>query len=191
MEADLIPDQTAVMQNLVMVALISVPAMLLIKPFFDLAAQNKKFKKGAELVEQSPQEKEFKELAQEVLKEEHPHSVGEIFIHQMIETIEYVLGTVSNTASYLRLWALSLAHSQLAKVFFDYTVGVSLNSANYIALFLAFYVFMGVSFGVLMCMDLMEAFLHDLRLHWVEFQNKFYKGEGYLFRPYSFHKMFE
>ncbi len=51
---------------------------------------------------------------------------------------------------------------------------------------LGFFVLLGATFGVLLCMDTMECFLHTLRLHWVEFQNKFYKGDGFPLVYYNF-----
>jgi V-type H+-transporting ATPase subunit a len=118
-------------------------------------------------------------------KEEEFNS-GEIFIHQTIETIEFVLGSISNTASYLRLWALSLAHAQLAEVFFEKAVMMPVESDNPAIIVIGFFVFINITFGVLMMMDSLECFLHALRLHWVEFMNKFYKGEGTRFDPFSF-----
>jgi len=56
-------------------------------------------------------------------------------------------------------------------------------SGDFVSLFFGFFGFMAVTFGVLMCMDLLECFLHTLRLHWVEFQNKFFKGNGLAFAP--------
>ena len=118
-------------------------------------------------------------------------SFSDILIHVLIESIEFVLGTVSNTASYLRLWALSLAHSQLSKVFFNGTIGIFSNTnsiiINSILLstsgIIAFFIITSI---VLLFMDMMECFLHTLRLHWVEFQNKFFYADGYLFKPFCF-----
>ena len=108
----------------------------------------------------------------------------------MIETIEFVLGTVSNTASYLRLWALSLAHTELAETFLKLTFSYAFKNKSVggtIGLGLILWpILWTVTFSVLMCMDVLECFLHTLRLHWVEFQNKFYKGTGYKFNPYNF-----
>jgi len=116
---------------------------------------------------------------------------GEVMIHQAIETIEFVLGMVSNTASYLRLWALSLAHSELAHVFFSKAMLDMINTNNPVMVYFGFAVFGAVTFAVLLCMDVLECFLHALRLHWVEFQSKFYKADGYRFQPFDFKQVLE
>ena len=117
--------------------------------------------------------------------------LSDFIVASVIDTIEFALGSVSNTASYLRLWALSLAHSQLSAVFFKYSIGLLSLKTDYffvngLLLAYVYIIFAAVSFGVLLCMDLMECFLHTLRLHWVEFQNKFYKADGYKFEPFCF-----
>ena len=136
------------MQTCLVIVLICVPSMLLVKPFYETSG--KKDEKPAMVAE----EVEMGQIAEaqnhlvvadhsktdtELLLEEytvdgdHEHTFGDLIIHSMIETIEYSLGCVSNTASYLRLWALSLAHSQLSKVFLDLSLGTQLPKGGYIS----------------------------------------------------------
>ncbi|KAG5494632.1 hypothetical protein JIQ42_02247 [Leishmania sp. Namibia] len=111
--------------------------------------------------------------------------ISELIIHYVIHTIEYVLSSVSNTASYLRLWALSLAHAQLSEVFFSFTVTTALdvNTSSGLVVAIGVLLWLGATLGVLVGMEALSAFLHALRLHWVEFQNKFYAGDGTAFDP--------
>ncbi|CAG9314003.1 unnamed protein product [Blepharisma stoltei] len=184
--------QESIQLILLLIAVICVPIMLIPKPFI-LKWQHEKAAQaghgGAQQVGYQHFEDEEGSQAPKPGTGHKEFDFGEEFIHQMIETIEYVLGAVSNTASYLRLWALSLAHGQLSKVFFDKCLAGTIETSNPVLVVVGFFVFANVTVGVLMCMDAMECFLHALRLHWVEFQSKFYKGEGIKFAPFSFLKV--
>ncbi|CAG9329402.1 unnamed protein product [Blepharisma stoltei] len=174
---------------LLSIALICVPLMLIPKPFILKHVHEQEEKENSKKTAHSAGYVEIGEDDRPIVKKHSEHKkfdLSEELINQMIETIEYVLGAISNTASYLRLWALSLAHGQLAKVFFKMCLIGSIESGLVPIIFIGFLVFANVTVGVLMMMDAMECSLHTLRLHWVEFQSKFYKGEGIKFDPFSF-----
>jgi len=79
-----------------------------------------------------------------------------------------------------------LAHSELSQVFLEKVLYGSMALNNAFAVWMGFLLWFGLTIGVLCLMESLSAFLHALRLHWVEFQNKFYQCEGRKFVPFRF-----
>ncbi|XP_035627996.1 V-type proton ATPase 116 kDa subunit a 2-like isoform X1 [Oncorhynchus keta] len=207
----LYPGQTGLQVFLVVVALLSVPVLLLGKPVYlywlHRGGKSLRLRRGYERVRrvseddmsQAPayaddEEEGFDDLM--TSRDNQPKEVktatfdfGDVFLHQAIHTIEYCLGCISNTASYLRLWALSLAHAQLSEVLWAMVMRLGLRMTSRLGvLFLVpvFSLFAVLTVSILLVMEGLSAFLHALRLHWVEFQNKFYHGTGIKFAPFDF-----
>nr|GMD02577.1 V-type proton ATPase subunit A3 [Ipomoea batatas] len=190
-ENQLFPGQKTTQLVLVLLALVSVPWMLLPKPFI-LKSQHNRHQGQSYAPIQDLDESLLVDGSHDSSDHEE-FEFSEVFVHQLIHTIEFVLGAVSNTASYLRLWALStckdlpyLAHSELSTVFYEKVLLLAWGYDNIIILVVGFIIFIFATIGVLLVMETLSAFLHALRLHWVEFQNKFYEGDGYKFNPFSF-----
>ncbi|XVF04991.1 hypothetical protein REPUB_Repub05bG0131400 [Reevesia pubescens] len=170
---------------LLLLALVAVPWMLFPKPFILKKLHSERFQ-GRTYGILGTSEFDLDAEPDSARQHHEEFNFSEVFVHQMIHSIEFVLGAVSNTASYLRLWALSLAHSELSTVFYEKVLLLAWGYDNIVIQLVGLAVFAFATAFILLMMETLSAFLHALRLHWVEFQNKFYHGDGYKFKPFSF-----
>uniref|UniRef100_A0A7E4W610 V-type proton ATPase subunit a n=1 Tax=Panagrellus redivivus TaxID=6233 RepID=A0A7E4W610_PANRE len=198
------PNQSLIESVLVITAVTCIPIMLFGKPLCHKIFASKKKRHTrrkappmkvrvqveSEEIELIPAEGTNGKVIEEPhIEETHDeHGGADLMVHQAIHTIEFVLGCISHTASYLRLWALSLAHAQLSEVMWHMVLapGFTVDGPiGAVVLFFLFFIFLVMTIAILVLMEGLSAFLHAIRLHWVEFQSKFYIGTGHAFIPFS------
>jgi V-type H+-transporting ATPase subunit a len=182
--------QAFIQRCLVIIALLCVPVMIFGRPIY-AHIQKKRIhslgyqeanQSGGSLNYKSPESSGQLHSAQNLPNDHEEQDFGSMTIHESIHAIEFLLGSVSNTASYLRLWALSLAHAQLSEVLWSLCLeGFMFNPAT---LIFGFAIWFFATMGLMVAMEGLSAFLHALRLHWVEFNSKFYQGQGVPFEPF-------
>ncbi|KAF7559112.1 hypothetical protein G7046_g5048 [Stylonectria norvegica] len=218
-DEQLYPGQSTVQVILLLLAVAQVPILLFLKPFYQRWEHNRARAQGYRGIgetsrvsaldgdEDGPVSNgnghgdSFDEdgegvamLTQNIDEEHEEFEFSEAMIHQVIHTIEFCLNCVSHTASYLRLWALSLAHQQLSVVLWSMTLGPALSTPGVLGVIMivvCFYMWFFLTIAILVCMEGTSAMLHSLRLAWVESFSKFAEFAGWPFTPFSFAALLE
>ncbi|KAI1867213.1 uncharacterized protein JN550_007265 [Neoarthrinium moseri] len=220
-DEQLYPGQSGVQKVLLALAFIQVPILLFLKPFYLRWEHNRARAKGYRGIGEHSRVSALDDdedgdghigngrasvdsddgegvamiaQGQDDDEEHHEFEFSEEMIHQVIHTIEFCLNCISHTASYLRLWALSLAHQQLSVVLWSMTIGPALSKTGVvgvIGIVIMFYMWFFLTCAILIAMEGCSAMLHSLRLQWVEAQSKYAEFAGHMFTPFSYFTLLE
>jgi V/A-type H+-transporting ATPase subunit I len=105
------------------------------------------------------------------------------FMAGFMEGLEHFIASISNTISYARILALSMAHAGFSKTFLI-MAGIAEPIWGVIpSNLLSFLLVMMIGTIFILLMEGLLTFIHTTRLHWVEAYLKFYAGDGHRYEP--------
>ncbi|MHA1114934.1 MAG: V-type ATPase 116kDa subunit family protein [Candidatus Heimdallarchaeaceae archaeon] len=101
----------------------------------------------------------------------------------IMEAIDHLIALFSNTLSFSRILAMLLVHAILSGLPYI-LAGVDTHNVSALSTSWIYWI-VGIVWGLVVIVPIegMFSFLQTLRLHWVEFFSKFYKGEGVQYTP--------